>query len=242
MKSLEKALITPFQFLSSFGAILTTASLRSTIVIPCLLGLISAGAFIGLFFGYKQELFVWLYGPEHNTISSVLYVLYSIAGPIAAAIAAILIMLIVGAVFIDTLIARAFQLLGVEVLVPKGLTGAIKSLGRGLIDAVRWTLLALLILAISIICSLIPVLWPVPFILTAISLGLLLIDLPLSILGVPFGDRVALGFKHFLELIALGGCFSVLLIIPFGGILFLPIGYHVAVTKIVRWKFESKNS
>ena len=104
MKSLEKALVTPFQFISSFATILATGPLRSTIVIPCLLGLLSAGALIGLFFGYKQELFLWIYGPEHSTVSGVLYVLYSIIGPLVAAIAAILIMLVVGAVFIDPLL------------------------------------------------------------------------------------------------------------------------------------------
>jgi hypothetical protein len=72
--------------------------------------------------------------------------------------------------------------------------------------------------------------------LGATYLGCDLIVSPLSALGVPFREQWSIVRSHKTEVLLSGMLFSLVLVIPLGGLFLLPIGYLMGVEKITRWR------
>jgi uncharacterized protein involved in cysteine biosynthesis len=228
-------ILLPFQFAAALFEIVSDPKLRRWCVIPYLIGVTVFTAAFYTSYEYKLAIadyvlsFIGLEGAAW--LSWVVLIL----GIFICAILAVGAMLVFGGIFIENFIEEAFNKHGVPSLQEKGISAYLKSVLRGLRDGLLRLVVYGTISLLALSTSFVPPLSLFFTLLGGFTLGVDLFELPLSLLGHRFSERVKLVFSHKLEAFSLGMFFSLFLIVPLGGVIFLPLAYLVAVKRIARW-------
>jgi CysZ protein len=146
---------------------------------------------------------------------------------------------VVSAPALETIVERVEQTLGVPPRAPLGFV-------RELLCGLRATLGALVValpclLALFLVDLFFPpaavVTFPIKLLLTALLVALGLFDYPLTLRGVPFGERLRLLRRYPRVVLGFGGTFAVLFWVSCCGVVLLPVGAAAAtlvVTEILR--------
>jgi len=229
----------PALFVSSTLKIVFTPKLLFLCLIPYLIGIIAFCGFSWTFFEYRHEIanLLFSYPAEWmETLASWIGFIFTI---FISAFLALLVALALGGIFIEGVIEHVLQERGLLSEKPFSLSGfsvsIIRSLRDDLFRIICFTFLSILFF----IFGLIPPLALLPLLFGLFTLGYNLIDLPLALLEIPFKKRLRLAKQVWLELLALGGIFALLLLIPLAGIIFLPIAYLVAVERLAVWNAKT---
>ncbi|MCB0332578.1 MAG: hypothetical protein KDD55_03705, partial [Bdellovibrionales bacterium] len=89
---------------------------------------------------------------------------------------------------------------------------------------------------VLLLLSLIPPFLMITPICFALLLGYEVIDLALAALRIPLLSRWKLLVNHILEVLILGGIFTLSMVIPFGSLLFYGPASYAAAKVVSRWK------
>jgi uncharacterized protein involved in cysteine biosynthesis len=135
---------------------------------------------------------------------------------------------------LGSFLVEAFRLKGISPRVTDG--NMIRSFAANALEITVRLLLLTGLAALSITSFFFPPLAVVTWLLGATYLGCDLIVSPLSALGVPFREQWSIVRSHKTEVLLSGMLFSLVLVIPLGGLFLLPIGYLMGVEKITRWR------
>lgn len=135
--------------------------------------------------------------------------------------------------YLEKLIDHALHSSGLNPAADRSRT-RLQALWHGVIYALKRLLIYTGLTALIFILSFFPPLAALVFLLTAIRVGLDIIELPLERLGLS-SNKSAIITPHITEIFLLGVVFMCLMLIPLGGVLFLPVAYLVAVGCISRW-------
>ncbi len=225
----------PFQFVSVFFRVITDFKLLSILIIPYIIGLFSFFLFLYLSFDFRDQIAIYLIPDFLKNYSTLFAWFVFIINWFVSALLAIFIMLIFGGYFIEKFLETYIKQKGLAPLETSGLKGYVKAVIKGVTDSIIRALvygsLSILIFAFSFI----PPLAFLILLLGGFTIGYDLIDMPLSLLGLNTKQRLDTILSHKIETTALGSFFSIILLLPLGGIFFLPFAYLVAVDKISYW-------
>lgn len=221
---------TPFYIVKTTTTILRSPALISLCIVPLLIGLLASCAGFIAAFTYREPL-IGLLGLEQGSwYFALLGWLAFLFGCIISALAGFVTASIAGGYFVELVVER---LLFLKQLRPQ-------SENSSLLQVLFSTLRALcneLILMTGIFCcsalafilGFIPFLAFLPLGIGLLLAGFTLFNLPLAIIEVPLTRRFAIVRRQLLPCIGLGGCFSVMLLVPFASVLLLPAFYGAAV-------------
>ena len=236
MKPLSDVAMFPINFISKVFMILGDKKLLFYCLIPLLVGI---GAFITSVFlsvDYRDQIVSLIFSSAPHWVLTILswgFVLLSII------ISGVLSLFVSSAVngfiieeFIDELLLRK----KLKAEVPFSITLLIRATLRGLVDSGRRLLLVIVVLLLIFVAGLFLPLYIFSLVFSALLIGADLFYLPLTLLNIPFRSRIEILKSHKWDLFLFGGFFSLILLIPLGGILFLPVMYGLAVDRIGEWQ------
>ena len=232
----------PLRYLKALVLIFTSPKLILLCVIPYIIGIAAFAGSIGLSFSYKENFAEWIVGGYASWLVVSFEWLSFLIGILLSGVIGILCMLLLGGFFIECLIENVLRKRGFNLPEHESIKILIRSVTRGLRDDVVRLIYIVFLIVISIICGFIPVLFFIPPILAAFLVGFDLIDLPLTLLEHRFRDRWIFIKQNLLEVVALGAVFSVIMLVPLGGIVFLPVAYVVAVEQLTGWDLTTPTS
>ena len=210
--------------------------------VPYLIGIIAFLASSSFAYEYKDEFTKWIIGEQWQWLMISVEWISFLISILISGIFGILCMLLLGGFFIEMMIETALVKKGYELPEFSSVNILIRSTLRGLRDDVIRLIYIIVLIIVSFTCGFIPVLFFIPPVLAAFLVGFDLVDLPLTLLEFRFKDRWGLIKKHLVEVLAIGAVFSAIMLIPFGGILFLPIAYLVTVEQIVNWGLKEETT
>ncbi len=84
--------------------------------------------------------------------------------------------------------------------------------------------------------------FPLQLLFTSLSLGWSVLDIPLSLAGIPAGRRFALLRRHYRAALGLSLGLALLFWVPFGGVVLLPVGVVAATRLMVAMMAGGKSS
>ena len=223
----------PLQLIKCFIEILNTPKYLTILIIPYLIGIITFIISSYFFFSYRDDL-IELFIKNDSWLFSVLSWLLIPILIILSSLLSVLTVIFLAETFIEFFLEKvciAYKLDIPEVEFKRLARYLIKSLSNDLKRLIFITFLSI----ITLCCTFIPILIFIPPIMLAFMTGFDLINLPLSMFDVSFKERKKILKTHFLEVIALGSTLLLFLIIPLGGVLFLPPAYLLAFKKLISW-------
>jgi len=232
----------PVQFLQATGTILVDWKLLSLCIIPNLIGIVCFFLFLGLAFGYREEVASLLVSDPESWLHLIVAWLIFFINVFVSGIVAIICAITLGAFFIESFIERVLKQHNIGLPEHASLVSFAKSILRGLRDDAIRVVYVGIFMIVMLICGLFPLLYFIPPVIAALLVGYSLLDLPLALMEIRFKDRWGIAKAHLLEVLALGALFSLILLIPLGGILFLPVAYHVAIQRLAQWGISPRES
>jgi uncharacterized protein involved in cysteine biosynthesis len=225
----------PLRFVRAAGAILAGGRLLRLCLAPVLIGCVAAALCIALAFGLRHELASVFIDASRPWLRALLSWLLFFLSFLLSGVAALLAASIFGSIFIESFIEEVYHRHGVELPASRNLISLIKSTVRAVKDDLIRILYVAICLLLVFLAGLVPFLFFIPPLAGAFLTGASLLDLPLALSGMRLRQRWRVIRAHGSEVLALGAVFLALLLVPFGGILFLPVAYYVAVQKVVGW-------
>ena len=204
-------------------------------IIPYLIGIVSFFIFIYFSWDYRSEIGHYLIPGWLSSVEWIFAWLILFLNVIISAVMSLIVTLIFGGFFIENFIAEALHEHSLEVYSASGLNGYLASLWRGIRDSIIRIVVYGSLSILTLAFSFIPPLALLVAVVGGFAIGFDLFEQPLSLLGFQMKRRISIITAHKLETLALGLLFSVMMIIPFGAVLFLPLAYHVAVSRISAW-------
>lgn len=209
--------------------------------LPYLSGAVSYGlvAYLGLI--HRGDIARVLFGAT-GANENMIYGWLSFLGALfLTAIPAIAIAMIVGAFSLDRIIELSLAEVNLQVDSPSGFKFLLISIWRGVKDAAFQLSVTIVFTLLFLVLWIFP---PIAFISGAIwiiSLGYSLYDRVLSLLGLPGKKRLFMCKNHIWELSFVGILFAISMLLPFGGIIFIPFLLRAAAINIGHWA-ELKNT
>ena len=226
--------VCPVRFIANLKHLLFKPSLRWYLLVTTIIGLSSFILFITSAYYFREDLAELIVSDTYATSQGIVSWILFLVNVFLSGIAALLLISIVGSFFLEQIV--------IEILTARGLSSGTddpswaKSLVRGVVDDLWRLVYVSLIVLLGFVSGLFPLLVFVPIVAGAFLLGFDLLDLPLKLCEKPFKTRWRIAREHWLELIILGGYFSVTLLVPILGVLLLPVAYLVAIDFIVYWE------
>jgi len=235
-KSALYAVLVPVRLIRAALRLATSPRLLRWCIPPWILGLIASWA---AFITISPRIDRWV-SVDSNLAGGVLQHVVSFLGVGAAIVAAgvvgLLSVILAGSFFFDLLVEEELFRRGISVPVASNLRERATRTLRGVgTDAVILSVV-IIISIIGILLSFFPPLATLSALIGITVLGYELADKPLSILEVPFRDRIAIVRRNALECIALGGMQALIIAIPGANILLLPVFHLLAVESVARWR------
>ena len=231
-----KLLAIPFQVVGAFFQILITPRYLLPLLVPFAIGI---GTFwLSYHFGidYSVELCTKYASPD-SFFHSFLNVVAHLVCILLSSITSVLTMFAVSGTFIEFFISNAFPRYGfIEPDLPLKPAALLGSILRSTINSLKKLIVVCFLSIIMLICSFIPILLIFPSLITAFLTGYDLVNTPLALLEVPFDESWHAVKSHMIEVMALGGCLFLCMLIPLGGVIFLPALYLVAIKHLEKWK------
>lgn len=239
MKFFRELFETPIQLVWTVARIMGNGSLFLYCVIPYVLGAVGFISLLILSYSNREAISTYLFNVHSGFALAAASWSIFVFSIFASSLLALLIVVALAGFFVEEFVDKLLVLEGLKVETKISLSFILKSTLRGLVDAARrfcyLAILGIVLLAFGFF----PLLYIPSLILGFFVVGGDLVNLPLSLMGIKFGARFKLMRNHFGSCVILGVLFSLALLIPFGGIIFLPLAYGVAVLKIVNWKVQS---
>ena len=227
-------LVLPFELIAAFWAILRRRALLIRCLIPYLIGICSFVLFMVLFIGYRDFLASTIVGEPGWLFTFTKWGLVFV-NIFTSALLAVLAIYIFGSFFLENFVEYLLIEQNLLENASVSIRSILRSCLRGLLDSTMVMLCLLLLGVFTLVLSFIPLLYVIPLILGGFSLGYNIVDLPLSLLEVPFRRRIKMAWSHKSEITVIGLLFSAIMLIPFAGILMLPPVTYVGVQRIARW-------
>ncbi len=232
---MTKLLAIPFQVIGAFLQILITPRYLLPLLVPFGIGI---GTFwLSYHFGldYSIELCT-KYATPDSFFHSFLNVVAYIVCILLSSVISVLVMFSISGTFIEFFISNAFPRYGfIEPDIPLKPAALLKSLIRSTVNSLKKLVVICLLSIAMLICTFFPILLIFPSLITAFLTGYDLVSTPLALLEVPFSESWNGVKSHFLEVMTLGGCLFLCMLIPLGGVIFLPALYLVALKHIKNW-------
>ena len=223
-------------YLQGVFDILRRPALLSRCVVPVIIGLISFLLSITAAFVWRDEIAIFFFGDITGWFGLSLSWILLFFNIFLSGIIAFLSMLLIGSFFIESFIELLLREHSLPLPDHKGIGAMALSIGR----AIKSDLIIIIVFAfvglISLVLSFFPLLSLISLLIGIFIAGYNLIDLPMSLMEISFNNRLSAALNHKIEVLILGGIFSLLLFIPFAGIIFAPLGYYAAVLALVRWR------
>lgn len=232
----------PFQYISAFFRIISDFKLLLWCIIPYLLGIISFLIFLFLSYDYRTEIAAFVLPSSLVNYGTIFAWALFVLNWFVSAVLSIFVMLILGGFFIENFIDEALRKKGLHAPPSSGMAAYLNSLFRGLKDSLLRSLVYGILALLIFTFSFFPPLAFLVLLFAAFAIGYDLLDMPLSLLGFRAGSRLKLIMDHKLEALVLGALFSALMLVPLGGIIFLPLAYMVAVDKVAEWEPQTTPS
>lgn len=234
---MKSALLTPFDFIKAAYAIMGNPRLLALCLAPMLIGVVSFVVFISLMFIYRGDLTSLIITDANGWWYLIVSWFLMLLGVFVSGILALIVLSIIGAIFIELFIE--------SLLVSRGLLDeqpfSLKRIVRSTVFAIKDTLERLLIIGFVsltlIVFSFFPVLYLVSLFLGVFLIGFNLVEQPLTLLQYNIRHRIKLARSNWREVLGLGITFSIVMLIPLGAVLLLPLAYYVAVERIATWRF-----
>lgn len=239
----------PLKLVSAFKQILFNSRYRNLVILPYLIGIVGFVISI-IFFGYFWD---WVYDVLPNfprswiplwLISFFNFLLGLLANFMVlllitffSSIISILCTLIFGSLFLEVLLERLLLDHGLKNSAPTEINFSLwlKSISRSFKNQLIKSMILVSASIALLISAWVPPLALIVLVLSALLLGFEIIDEPLSMLQPNLRDRLKIIKSHLPTLVAVGILFSLLSLIPFGAILFLPAIYIVSVDRLCTW-------
>ena len=190
-----------------------------------------------LFFVYRTD-FISLIGLSTDSwYSGMLGIIAFLIGCIFSALFGFLTASIAGGYFIELLIEKLMVQANIKsTLQTETFTDVVMSMVRAIFNEAILVTGILFCTVLAFLLSFIPFLAFLPILAGMLIAGFTLLNLPLAILDLPIRKRLYIIKKQLLPCLALGGCFTGVLFIPFGSILLLPAFYGAAVELLAQNK------
>lgn len=229
----------PLNFFRSIPFIFSDRRLLWYCAVPYAIGFVSFIVFAVALFSYESSLLQWLFGDLSGWVDYLLTLVGWLLILALSGVVALIFLSLAGAWFIESFIHHSLTKGKFRAEIELEEVGFVKSTLRGLRDdGIRIVYIALIIL-LSFLFSFFPPLVFIPVLLGAFLVGFDLVDLPLTLLGYDFQTRWSLVKSHGLRVVVLGGCYSLLLLIPLVNIFFLPVAYQAAIFSIESWELPN---
>lgn len=253
---IRQAFLIPAEVIGAFGEILISPKLWIYLLPQYIVGLGSGYLIFAslweilfpTFSGYFSfELTGW---PKFITLlvswfsNGFAYLITLILSGIGSVIGAYIAIMVLTGFFVELFIEHSLKKRGQT---PFQSPSFINSLLRSLKDESRKLLIFGILGIIIIISALIPILAPISFILGSLLLGFEIFDLPLTLIGFRFMERLKIARAHLVPVLTLGVLCSLVAVIPLLPILLLPVGYLTALRSALDWReikefYSSKSS
>ncbi|RMG45537.1 MAG: hypothetical protein D6719_00100 [Candidatus Dadabacteria bacterium] len=220
--------------------IFTSPRLLSLYLAPLLSGLLTLIGLLTVFWTNISEITAHLssYLPDWLSLPTSIMV-FILTLPVST-VAAVLVMNVAGAFFIEMLIDSALKSGGVTPDQPENFITVLRSTIRALRDDLVRIIVFFILTLFATLLAVFPPLSALPFLVGLFLLGYNMYDLPLALAGFCLKERLYISFKHATEVLLMGTVFSLMLVAPFGGLLFLPVGYYAAAERVAGWLNHSR--
>ncbi len=242
------ALLIPWNLLAASKQLLTSPKLLLFIIPPYLIGIttgiISLKFSFPVISNYLTESFelsvrsfpVWINIGLNYLTTFFAYSLTLLASGLFSILIAFLSMNILTGFFIESFLKEAIHLNNLSSPIE---IGFLKSFLRGIKEELRKFVLIFFLILIIFITSFIPILIPISILLSFFLIGFQIFELPLLMLGNEFIPRVRKLLNHWPEVLAMGAIFTLFSIIPFLGVILLPVGYLASIKQSSKWQEKS---
>ncbi len=208
-------------------------------LIPYAIGLISFLVFFILGLGFRHEIGAFIFQSSSGWIQVLIdWLLAPALVVLGSTLLAFIFMSTLGAFFLDSIILTVFEEQGLRPKAVQSMHDFLTSTFRSLKDNLVRLLYLVPVLLLSLAVSFLPPLYIFPALLAAFLVGFDLVDTCLSLLELPFKKRLRIIFEHKLEILTIGTIMSLLLLIPFGGVLFLPFAYYATAKTLTGWPID----
>jgi len=238
MKSLviELALV-PICFLRAIRTLLSSGRLLGLSSIPYLLGLVVYILSLFGIFTIRNELAAVFVSTQVG-IEAVGWMVF-LGGILAAGLIALIIVFLLSALIMEWFVEEGLRQAGLLVQREESFWSSVRALVRVVFDSVLQLSLVLALTLLAFMLSIVPPLSLFVGLLASFVLGYQLFDFSLSLLRYRFRRRLGLILQHKSQVLILGLLFSLALLIPFGGILLLPILYLMVIEKLRSWDLSA---
>lgn len=225
----------PFSYVRAIFAILGSRRLLLLCLVPYLAGLGAFAVLLALGFSYSPDLLRWAGAAESGWVHTLLTGVVSLCNAVLAGLFAFLVMLIMGSFALEGFVATLLRRSGIEVPETGSLRELLPNLVFSLWNTLLWSLTLMLLALAVLLLGLFPPLAILTSVLGIMLIGFNLIDLPLSALELSFKERWRLARRDPFGVFWLGAVYSLLIAIPLGAVLFLPLAYYAAVQLVTAW-------
>ena len=235
ISGLSSLILIPLQLLHAAVKILNHKTLLLLCMVPYAVGITTFIGSVVLGFSYRDEIATYALGSPSGWLGQVLGFGFALINIFLSGILSLIVVIGFCGFFIEEFVDAILIEKGLKTGTPFSVGYLVSSTLRGLVDSLK-RLLSLGIFAfIVFIASFFPPLYIPTLLLGAWLVGIDLFDMPLRLLNLPFGTRLKVINGHKLDSLIFGGYFSITLLIPFTGILLLPLFQWVACQRISGW-------
>lgn len=222
----------PLLLVQSFALLLRERRLLTCLLAPMLYsGLILLLSFAGFWSplaGSSEAIIHWL--PSWLQFGILEFLMHLIIVSIAATLTTSLVFLIIFSLYLERFIHITMTLC--DLPVPQTQRSLVQSVFFGLKEDSKQIVVFSILGLLFLICAFVPLLAPINLLGSACLLGLKTLDVPCSVLMLPFELRWKLARKHFVFLVVLGAIHLLFLAIPFVGFLIAPV-FYIAIIRYV---------
>ena len=235
MKSfiLEIAVV-PVCLLRALRTLLSSGRLLGLAIIPYVVGLF---VYISTLFGaftIRNDLAAVFVSTQVG-IEAVGWMVF-LGSILAAGLVALILVLLCSALLMEWFVEEGLRKAQLLAERKESFWSSVCALIRVLFDSSLQLLVVFALTVLALLLSAIPVLSLFVALLASFVLGYQLFDFSLSLLRYRFRERLRLILQHKSQVLVLGLLFSLALLVPFGGILLLPILYLMAIEKLQSWR------
>ncbi|MDD2230918.1 MAG: EI24 domain-containing protein [Candidatus Cloacimonetes bacterium] len=220
----------PLTYLRVIGSILTSMKLLLLTLLPAGLAVVVFIASFVALLTMRLQLVQLVYD-RPDWIQTLLQLLSIGLACLVSALISVITTLTLAGFLIEKIVAHFLQQHGLHAPTGSFWQSFIRSLRDDLRRLMAITMVSLIILFATII----PPLAIVALLLGAFLVGYDLLDLPATILEIPFSRRWQIARNHLLLTTALGFSYSLILMVPIVNILLAPTAYSVGAIYLARW-------
>lgn len=220
----------PLLLLKSFKDVITSLRLLIFSIIPIIVAIIVFSISSYYLQSNIESLSSYIYVSSYSFINFFLNLIVAIINIFISAILALIAMNVLGGYFIEESVV--FMLKKHEILDLNSQRLTFKRSIRFILDESFKLFLVLTCCIISLVLGFIPIITLFSFIIIAFLLGLQGVDLVLSLAEKNYKEKIAIYKKNVLAILCIGAYYSLVLLIPFVGMFFLPLIYFSIVKAI----------